>query len=70
MKRIKDRIPECFYTGDNQPKAHTVAKLIEELQRLPGTLRVGTSFSRGVKIVVFNINDPKTRHLGFVETTF
>ena len=68
MKRIKDRIPECFYAGDNHPKAHTVTKLIEELQKLPGTLRVGTSFSRGVKIVVFNINDPKTRHLGFVET--
>ena len=68
MKRIKNRIPECFYTWDNQPKAYTVAKLIEELQRLPGTLRVGTSFSGGVKLVVFHVNDPKTRRLGFVET--
>ena len=70
MKRIKNRIPECFYTGDNYPKVYTVAKLIEELQKLPGTLRVGTSFSRGVKIVVFDINDPKTRHLWFVETSW
>ena len=67
-KRIKDRIPEEFYKGERQPTAYTVKKLIQELQRLPENLRVETSFSGGVRITVFNIDDPETRHLEFEET--
>lgn len=56
---MKNKIEECFYRGESKPKAMTVGELIEQLKRLPEELKVDSSFSHGVQLVVFNISSSR-----------
>lgn len=50
------RIHTSFRRGE-RPKVKTVAKLIEELQQLPGTLKICGDWGLGVRVGVTNLND-------------
>lgn len=53
---MREKIEECFYRGDDHPKATNVGELIEQLKRLPPELKVDSNFSHGVQLVVLNVS--------------
>lgn len=64
VKYCQENTPEKFVKGV-KPEAFTVEELIKLLQELPDRMIVESSFSPGVRLVVFNFNhDP---HLEIME---
>ena len=56
MKDYKAIIPKSFWSGNRKPKAHTVADLIAQLQKLPDELEIKLGFGDGCQLIVYNIN--------------
>ena len=64
---MKDQIPEEFYKYEgDKPAADNVGELIEQLKKLPSGLPVEATFSDGVQLAVYNI-DQENPHLMFEE---